>query len=317
MAAFLTITLNAAVDATYVVEGYRHGDANRVLRKHAMPGGKGNNVARVLNGLGEIVTATGFLGGETGLCIDAGLMRAGIATRFGWLAAGESRTCHTILEADSGIATEILEAGPTLTDGDMEAMLGALTDLVAWADVVVVSGSAPPGATPAFLEGVARIARKGADRFVVDASGATLTGFLTGRPDVLKPNETEIRQLMGRSTSLEEQIAWVRSDLIGSRLGSDAKVILSRGAEGAILVTANTVLRARSPEIVVVNTVGCGDALLAGFVSAWASGKSDADALRTAVAAGAAAALSEVAGEVDMIDLARLRPLVEVTSGLV
>ena len=312
MTAFLTITLNAAVDATYVVEGYRHGDANRVLRKHAMPGGKGNNVARVLAGMGEIVTATGFLGGETGCFIDAGLKRSGIATRFGWLADGESRTCHTILEADTGVATEILEAGPTLTGGDMEAMLEALPDLVAWADVAVVSGSAPPGATPAFLEGVARIARKGADRFVVDASGATLTGLLTGRPDVLKPNEAEIRQLMGRTAPLEEQIAFARNGLIGSRLGPDAKVILSRGADGAILITAEATLRARPPAVQAVNTVGGGDALLAGFVSAWASGASDAQALRSGVAAGSAAALREVAGVVDMNDLARLRPLVEV-----
>jgi tagatose 6-phosphate kinase len=313
MTAFLTVTLNAAVDATYVVEGYRHGDANRVLRKHAMPGGKGNNVARVLAGMGEIVTATGFLGGDTGCFIDAGLRRAGIATRFGWLTSGESRTCHTILEVDTGMATEILEAGPALTDGDMDALFGALPDLVAWADVVVVSGSAPPGATPAFLEGFARIARKGADRFVVDASGAALAGLLDGGPDVLKPNEAEIRQLMGRDATLEEQIASVRHDLIGSRLGPDARVILSRGADGAILVTAGATLHARPPAVSAVNTVGCGDALLAGFVSAWAAGASDAHALRTGVAAGTAAALREVAGEVDRNDLARLRPLVEVT----
>jgi fructose-1-phosphate kinase PfkB-like protein len=200
----------------------------------------------------------------------------------------------------------------------MEEMLGAIEDLVACADVVIVSGSAPPGATPAFLQGVARIARKGTDRFVVDASGAALDGLLTGRPDIVKPNETEIRHLMGRPAPLDEQIAWIRNDLAGSHLGQNAKVIVTRGAEGAILVTVDTVdtvdtvLRARPPAVTAVNTVGCGDALLAGFVVAWAAGKSDADALRAGVAAGAAAALQEVAGVVDMNDLARLRPLVEV-----
>ena len=154
--------------------------------------------------------------------------------------------------------------------------------------------------------------RAGARRFAVDSSGATLQALLTGKPDVLKPNEDEIRHLMGRSAPLEEQIAFIRSDLLGERLGPDAKVILSRGGEGAILVTKCAVLRAAPPEIRPVNTVGCGDAMLAGFIAAWVAGASDADALRSGVAAGTAAALEEVAGQVDRDEVARLREMVEV-----
>ena len=156
----LTITLNAAIDATYVVERFAHGGLNRVIRKHTRPGGKGNNVARIVAAMGHPVTATGFLGGDTGLAIEAGLRQAGVATCFRRLVAGESRTCHTILEQDTGAATEILETGPNLTGEDMKGMISTLPDLLDHAEIVVISGSAPAGATAVFLSQLARTVRR-------------------------------------------------------------------------------------------------------------------------------------------------------------
>jgi len=319
--AFLTVTLNAAIDATYVVEGFAHGGHNRVIRRHAMPGGKGNNVARVLTDLGEDVVATGFVGGAAGRRIEDGLREAGVDPHFTWLASGESRTCHTILEHDTGVATEILEPGPKVAKADRDGFLRVLPDYLRRSEVVVISGSAPPGATPGFLARLAKSVRRRhswTDRkdprpLALDASGPALQALLDARPDILKPNEDEIRQLMGRAARLHEQIAFVRDDLIGSRLPDDAKVILSRGREGAILVTESGAWRAKPPEVQVVNTVGCGDALLAGFISAWHAGASDADALRSGVASGTAAALQEVAGKVRPRDMASIRTRVEVT----
>ncbi len=97
----LTITLNAAVDATYGIDCLVRGGANRVGRLFRMPGGKGNNVARVLCACGHAVTATGFLGGSTGEFIEARLGEAGVTPRFTWLENQESRTCHTILDEAS------------------------------------------------------------------------------------------------------------------------------------------------------------------------------------------------------------------------
>ena len=193
----LTITLNAAIDATYVVARFEPGGANRVIRKHAMPGGKGNNVARVLSAQGHAVVASGFLGGTSGAFIEEGLRQAGIEPRFVWLDSVESRTCHTVLDQDSGEATEILESGPAVSEGDCERLLEQVAGLLESSPVVVISGSAPVGATPDFLERLAIIVRAGSIRVVVDSSGQTLVSLLAGRPDVIKPNESELRALMG------------------------------------------------------------------------------------------------------------------------
>ena len=118
---------------------------------------------------------------------------------------------------------------------------------------------------------------------------------------------------MGRSGTIDEQIAFVRADLLPNRMAPEGRVIISRGDAGALLITATRTLQARAPTVDVVNTVGCGDALLAGFVAGWLDKLDDAEALRTAVATGTAAALQEVAGEVDALDVERLRLGVDVT----
>ncbi len=308
----LTITLNAAVDATYVVEQFAPGGTNRVVRKHEMPGGKGNNVARILAARGHAVVATGFLGGQHGEFIERGLRQAGIETRFTWLNPGESRTCHTILQRNTGEATEILEVGPELDDDDRERFLASLPPLVDSVDVAVISGSAPVGAGPKFLERLAEVVRVGTSRMVVDSSGESLVSLLSGRPDLIKPNEGETRALAGHADSLERQIAFARSSLIARKMAPQARVLMSLGKRGAVLVSEAGVLRARAPEVCVVNTVGCGDALLAGFLDGWLRGLDSVESLREAVVTGTAAALQEVAGVVATSDVERLRPDVEV-----
>ena len=217
----LTITLNAAINAAYVVEGYAHGGANRVLRGTRCRGARATTWTGCWRRWARLSPPPGSSGAMPGA--SSRPRSAGIAAGFGWLATGESRTCHTILEQDTGIATEILEAGPSLTQNAMDDLLIDLPVLLDWADTVVVSGSSPPGATPAFLEALAAAVRQGASRFAVDSSGETLQALLTGKPDVVKPNEDEIRQLMGRSASLDEQVALVQGDVIGTTLPDDAE----------------------------------------------------------------------------------------------
>lgn len=309
----LTITLNAAVDETYVVDRFHRGEAHRLVRKHTMPGGKGNNVARVLAGFGHAVTATGFLAGHTGEFIETGLRDAGIYPQFTWLESGESRTCHTILETDSGVASELLEAGPCVSETDMNGFLEALPRLVEEVDVVVVSGSALPGVTPAFLEELTSIVRRGSPALAIDSSGQTLQTLLSGKPDIVKPNMVELEQLMGRSASTEAHVAFVQTELLPNRMAPKGRVLLSNGRKGALLISRDNVLAANAPSIDAVNTVGCGDALLAGFLDGLLTGVSQVECLRNAVAAGSAAAPQETAGRVDADDFERLRTIVDVT----
>lgn len=303
----LTITLNAAVDATYVLDHLVRGGTNRVRRVYRMPGGKGNNVARMLRGQGHDVTATGFLGGDTGAFIETGLAQAGVTPRFVWLDARSSRTCHAILDEASGEATEVLEPGPEINADDGERLLEQLPDLLATADAVVIAGSAPVGTTTAFLERLAKLVRERTRRMIVDSSGQTLVALLTGRPDLIKPNEAEMEALMERSASLEDQIAFARDDLIGQRMAPDAHVLISRGQAGALLVSRAHAVHARPPEIRAVNTVGCGDALLAGYVDGWLRGLAPPASLRHAVACGAAAALQPVAGVIERRDVKQMQ----------
>lgn len=312
MATCLTITLNPAVDATYVVSGFTLGGANRVRRLYRMPGGKGNNVARVLRGIGHEVTATGFLGGHNGELIDAGLAAAGVTPRFVWLPGRESRACHTVLDAETGTATEILEPGPEVADTEREELLRRLPELARDVDAVVISGSAPADTPATFLEQLAAIARDGSERMAVDSSGATLAALLTGRPDLVKPNQAELSALMGGDAPEHDRIAFARDDLIARRMAPEGRVLISRGSEGAVLVSATETHRARPPAIRPVNTVGCGDAMLAGFVDAWLAGDNSKAALRRAVAHGAAAALQPVAGVVDRDDVERMMKGVEI-----
>jgi tagatose 6-phosphate kinase len=308
----LTITLNPANDTTYVVASFERGLAARVIRKHQMPGGKGNNVARILAGYGHSVTATGFLGGPTGDFIEAGLEQAAVAPAFIRLREGESRTCHTIMEVDTGVTSEVLEAGPAIDATSAGAFLGQLPGLVHDVDVAVLCGSAPPGLDEDFLDRLGTILRGGrGKRFVVDSSGETLRVMLRHEPDLIKPNQHELRQLMGRDSSLPESIRFVRDGLVGQH----RMVLLSRGENGALVFAHDRILRGMPPPgLKPVNTVGCGDALLAGFLEGWTSNCSLTEALTNAIAFSSAAALQETAGRIAHDDVNYFRSEIQVTN---
>lgn len=303
----LTITLNPAIDATYVIGRFRHGQVNRIVRSHARAGGKGNNVARVLAARGHEVVATGFLGGATGRRIEVGLRAEGIATAFTWLPGGESRTCHTVLEAGSGIATEFLEPGPAVTGDAWKAFGDALPALLARPDMIVVSGSAPAGMPGEFLDDLAGVLAQAGPNLAIDTSGHALAALLGARPALLKPNGEELQQLVGGGGSLGEQVARIQAHLIGQSLSPDGLVLVSLGEAGAMLVSAGEVIRCYPPRIAVVNPVGSGDALLAGFIDARLRNEELATCLANAVAMGTAACLQEVAGVVDQSEVERIR----------
>jgi len=312
---FLAVTFNPARDATYVLERFVRGSVNRVVRQQVMPGGKGNNVARVLVAYGHSVRVTGFLAGNTGLFIDDGLRAAGIETAFTWLETGESRTCHTLIECENRVISEVLESGPTVWARDGEAFLADLPTKLAGIDTVVVSGSLPPGLEAPFLTDFMAIARQQCKRLMIDSSGEGLRIALAGGPDLIKPNERELATLMGVTPSTTEMVRYAQEDMIGSVMPSDGRVLLSLAERGAMLIGRSEVWYAAAPPITpseLVNTVGCGDALLAGFLDGCARNLPAPDALAQAVAFGAAAALSEVAGVVDRAEVGLLRPGVRV-----
>ncbi len=308
----LTITLNAAVDTTYALDRLKRGAINLVAQRTAVPGGKGNNVARVLATLGHSVVATGFVGGRSGQFIEDGLRDLEIETAFARV-EGESRICLTVVERGSGTITEIREPGVDVPPEAMERLARLVAEAGRGADAVVASGSLPPGlAADAYARLLGPLGPSPA--FVaLDASGEALRLGLAGRPNLISPNAAEMTALMGRPGDTGEMIAFARRELIGRALADDALVLLSLGGRGAALVSRDGTFFASAPAVVAVNTVGCGDALLAGFLDARSRTDDAAAALAHAVAVGTAAALQETIGVLRLDDVARLRGEVEVT----
>ena len=144
---FVTITPNAAIDTTYWLDRLVPGQINRVDRVMPQPGGKGNNVARVLATLGHQPTATGFAGGHSGAATRRGFAGAGCRTGV-CSDCGRDADLSDDRRKSSGRTTEIREPGAVLTDSDADRLLARLSDLVRAGDTVIISGASPPGLHP-------------------------------------------------------------------------------------------------------------------------------------------------------------------------
>lgn len=292
-----TVTLNAAIDKTYTVPHFGTDNVFRVQSMTAVAGGKGINVARVTKTLGEDVTATGFVAGSHGAFITSGLDREKIAHDFVQV-DGESRQCITVLDpADSNRQTELLEPGPTITNGQLDAMKRKIGELAKRSTHMVFSGSLPkgcPAGTYAELIEEARSAN-GSLRLILDTSGDALVAGIEAKPTLIKPNEHEIRKLLGQAAGTEADLIACIRDLMGRGI---PYVIVSLGGDGALAGCNGAVYRVQFPPMEIVNPVGSGDSMVSGMVVAMKRGYSDADLLRFGCACGSANALTSSAGNV-------------------
>lgn len=306
----VTVTLNASIDTTYVMERLDQGDVNRVEEKFAVPGGKGNNVARVLKALGHSVITTGFVGGRAGQYIEEALSEDGIETAFVWV-SGESRVSLAIVEHASGRVTEIREQGCEVSREDGERFLKMLRRLATDADVVVLSGSLPPGLPDDFYARAIQLLSKSSAYIVLDSSGPAFQRSLSQHPDLIKPNASEMAALMGQEAD-DEEMAEYAQGLIGTQLEADAMILLSLGERGAVLATHSVKIFAAAPRVDVRSSVGSGDAMIAGFLDARFAGMDNEAVLRNAVATGSAAAMHLTPGTIDPTTIRELAESVKV-----
>lgn len=292
-----TVTLNAAIDKRYVVETLRPGHVMRVSDCVYSAGGKGLNVARVARVAGAQVLATGFLGGHAGEFIADQLANDSIAHDFVRV-AGESRSCVNIYDQTTGETSELLEPGIEVQGDDLALLSETYRSVLDQVDVVVISGSAPRGCPLDVYVPLINAARHAGKRLLLDTSGTLLAQAVTEGPSLIKPNLDEARGLLGPSGDGDP----VR---LGRALVSQGveRVVLSRGAQGAYLITADVVLEAVAPRIDAVNTVGCGDAMVAALAIGLAAGVDPADLLTLAVGVGTAAAMTPGTGSFRPTDL--------------
>lgn len=304
----LTVTANAAIDKRYVVDGFETGGVNRVKSCDASAGGKGLNVARVASILGEPVTATGFLGGHAGKFISEQAEASGLTCDFVWC-EGESRTCINIWDEANRKQTEFLEPGFSVRAEDCSRLVTKLEMLLPETDVLTISGSVPKGADAGLYRELIRKAKRQNVPVVLDTSGKLLTDCVSECPTVIKPNADEIRTLTGDAAENRETLLEAGAKL---QKGGIPVVVISLGREGALVFAEGAAYDMTVPEIQAVNTVGCGDSMVAGLAVGMARHCSMEETIRLAGAASVANAMRQETGFLLMEDLNRLLPQIQV-----
>ena len=304
----LTVTLNAAIDKRYVVEGYKVGEVNRVKECAYTPGGKGLNVSKPAAIYGAEVVATGFVGGHAGHYIEDALKPFGIKSEFYHMEA-ESRSCINIWDEVNQVQTEFLEPGFTVTEEDFQSFIEKFKGLVAQADVVAMSGSVPKGLDGTAYQKLVRIVKDAGKKVILDTSGKLLEMGIEAKPTMVKPNIDEIRMLTGKDCNNLDEIIEAAKEIHSNGVEI---VAVSLGAKGSVLVSDSGVYQAKVPKIDAVNTVGCGDSMIAGFALGLSEGVAVEGILRKASAISAAAAMREETGFFVKEDMERIFPEIEI-----
>ncbi|MGH3030592.1 MAG: 1-phosphofructokinase family hexose kinase [Gaiellaceae bacterium] len=304
----VTVTLNAAIDRTLVVPNFQPGHRHRASAGFQSAGGKGINVARALKRLGAPVVCTGLAGGRTGTLLVEELTNEGILNDFVRI-RDESRTSITVLDPTSNAYTEINEWGPEVSEDELDMLREKLDYLAQRAEFVVLAGSLPRGVDPGVYGALVRDLARRQLLAVLDTEGEPLRLGVEAEPYLVSPNQQEAEALVGHEFD-EEDLAAALDEI--AALGARNVIVTQDTGCYALLREDRDELRvrARAPHVEPTSTVGAGDTLLAGFIAARVSGRSFDDAVRSAVAAGAASVLEPGPGRFDAREASRLIPLV-------
>lgn len=297
-----TVTLNTSVDKLYLVEKLEDYSVMRVKEVSNSAGGKGLNVSKVAAKLGEKVKATGFVGGFNGGYVKSLLEAEGVEADFTEIKS-ETRSCINIREISTGRHTEFLEPGASVTAEETERFLAGYRRALPETSVVTISGSIPKGVPENIYTVLINEAKAAGIPVLLDTSGSLLTEGVKAKPSLIKPNTDEISQLLGREITSRDMLIDAAEELQASGIET---VVISLGKEGSVIACKEGIFRGITPDIPTVNTVGCGDSMLAGFAVA-AAGKLPAEeAIRLAVAVSTANAMTMQTGSFRKEDLKEL-----------
>lgn len=282
-----TVTFNPSLDYCVVVKDFKTGAVNRADNERMCPGGKGINVSIVLKNLGIPSTALGFLGGFTGDEIEKRLKEQNVRTDFIRVREGVSRIN---VKLRSGEETEINGSGPVIGAVEMKQLyeaLGRLKD----GDTLVLAGSIPAGMPEYAYQEILEALGVKKVRAVVDATGELLLNVLKYHPFLVKPNHHELGALFGVEINTKKDAAVYGEKL---RQAGARNVLVSMGAAGAVLLTEDgQVLEKDAPGGAVVNSVGAGDSMVAGFLAGYEKYGDYEKALWYGLCAGSASACGE------------------------
>ncbi len=282
-----TVTFNPSLDYIVNVEHFKTGVVNRITKELIFPGGKGINVSMVLNNLGFETTALGFMAGFTGKEIVRLLDVKGIKSDFINVTEGNSRINFKMRSDEE---TEINGQGPKITEENIKELYAQLDKLQA-GDTLVLAGSIPDTLPQSmYMDIMKYLEGRGID-IAVDATRKLLMNVLPYGPFLIKPNNHELGEIFGVTLTDKDEIITYAKKLqeMGAR-----NVLISMAGDGAVLVAENgETYKAESPKGKLVNSVGAGDSMVAGFISGYKETGSYKEALRKGLCTGSASAFSE------------------------
>lgn len=282
-----TVTLNPSLDYIVSVKDFQPGVTNRTMSEYILPGGKGINVSLVLKNLGIESTALGFIAGFTGREIARRIEEMGLRSSLIMLQQGISRIN---LKLKSIEGTEINGQGPEISERELEQLMRQLAGLQS-GDVLFLSGSVP-GSLPADIyAGIMQLLKGRGVQVVVDAAGELLMKVVCCHPVLIKPNHHELGELYGvEFHKREEAVPYAKA----LREAGAENVLVSMAGEGAVLAAADgRIYGAPAPEGELVNSVGAGDSMVAGFMAGLLESGDYLEAFKMGLAAGSASAFSE------------------------
>ena len=297
----LTVSCNPAIDKTYNTSNVMIGQINRMRDLVSIPGGKAVNVTKVLRQFDAHVTATGFVGGYTGDFIEEELRNMGVNTSFTTI-RGLTRSNMNII-GDDGYVTEILEPGPKILSFEREDFMDRFRELVKISEYVVLSGSLTEGLPEDFYAKLIKICNDHGAKAFLDASGEPLKRGIEAVPYCIKPNRRELEYAVGKKLSTEAEIIQAAYEYIKAGV---VKVVVSMGDKGLLQITKTKVIKAVPPRIKKVNTVGCGDCVVAAMILGMIQGLNDEDTMKFAAGVSAANATTLESGMIPQDTMEKL-----------
>ncbi len=282
-----TVTFNPSLDYIVDVEHFTCGQTNRTNKEIIFPGGKGINVSIVLKNLGIDSVALGFMAGFTGQEIKARIEDMGISSDFISCSEGISRI-NMKLRSDE--ETEVNGMGPHISDQDIKKLYEKL-DALSDGDTLVLAGSIPASMPETMYSDIMDYLSGKKLNIAVDATRDLLVNVLKYKPFVIKPNNHELEEIFGVKIQSQDHVVELAKKLqdMGAR-----NVLVSMAGDGALLVTENgQVFSSKPPKGKLVNSVGAGDSMVAGFLAGYAKTDSYEDAFYMGLCTGSASAFSE------------------------
>ena len=283
-----TVTFNPSLDYIVAVDDFQLGMTNRTTFEQILPGGKGINVSIVLNNLGLETTALGFVAGFTGEEIRRRVEGIGCLSKFIPIESGISRINMKLRSIEG---TEINGMGPAISAEKIEELMRLLDELTD-TDMLVLAGSIPSSMPDSMYMDIMKRLKDKHVLIVVDATRELLVNVLRYHPFLIKPNNHELGEIFGVELKTRSAVVPYAKKLqeMGAR-----NVLISMAGEGAVLVAEDgSFYETHAPKGTLVNGVGAGDSMVAGFLAGWLETGDYSQAFKMGVAAGSASAFSEL-----------------------